>query len=105
VTLRAPFPWFGGKSRVAHIVWPRLGDVGIMSSLLLEASRSCSLAQLMRASRLSTMRMPTSQTSGDRWPARKLILTLSPSTLILASQRSRSPCSAPLASRDCSRSS
>jgi Fe-S cluster biogenesis protein NfuA len=27
VTLRAPFPWFGGKSRVAHIVWPRLGDV------------------------------------------------------------------------------
>jgi len=25
--LKAPFPWFGGKSRVAHIVWPRLGDV------------------------------------------------------------------------------
>jgi hypothetical protein len=27
VTLRAPFPWFGGKSRVAPIVWERFGDV------------------------------------------------------------------------------
>lgn len=27
MTLRAPFPWFGGKSRAADIVWPRLGDV------------------------------------------------------------------------------
>jgi site-specific DNA-adenine methylase len=27
VTLRAPFPWFGGKSRVASIVWERFGDV------------------------------------------------------------------------------
>jgi len=26
--LRAPFPWFGGKSRAAHLVWPRFGDVG-----------------------------------------------------------------------------
>ena len=25
--LRAPFPWFGGKSRVADIVWDRFGDV------------------------------------------------------------------------------
>ena len=25
--LRAPFPWFGGKSRVAHIVWSHFGDV------------------------------------------------------------------------------
>jgi len=24
--LRAPFPWFGGKSRVAHLVWERFGD-------------------------------------------------------------------------------
>lgn len=27
MTLRAPFPWFGGKSRAAHIVWERFGDV------------------------------------------------------------------------------
>ncbi len=27
MTLRAPFPWFGGKSRVAHLVWDRFGDV------------------------------------------------------------------------------
>jgi hypothetical protein len=27
VTLRAPFPWFGGKSRAAHLIWPRFGDV------------------------------------------------------------------------------
>lgn len=27
MTLRAPFPWFGGKSRVASIVWERFGDV------------------------------------------------------------------------------
>ena len=27
MTLRAPFPWFGGKSRVAHLVWQRFGDV------------------------------------------------------------------------------
>lgn len=26
-TLRAPFPWFGGKSRAAHLVWPAFGDV------------------------------------------------------------------------------
>jgi DNA adenine methylase len=26
-TLPAPFPWFGGKSRVASIVWDRFGDV------------------------------------------------------------------------------
>lgn len=24
--VKAPFPWFGGKSRVAHIVWERFGD-------------------------------------------------------------------------------
>lgn len=27
VSLRAPFPWFGGKSRVADLVWERFGDV------------------------------------------------------------------------------
>ena len=27
MTLRAPFPWFGGKRRVAHVVWQRFGDV------------------------------------------------------------------------------
>lgn len=27
MTLKAPFPWFGGKSRVAHVVWDRFGDV------------------------------------------------------------------------------
>jgi DNA adenine methylase len=26
-TLQAPFPWFGGKSKVANIVWSRFGDV------------------------------------------------------------------------------
>ena len=26
-TLRAPFPWFGGKSRAAPLVWAALGDV------------------------------------------------------------------------------
>jgi hypothetical protein len=25
--LRAPFPWFGGKSRAADLIWPRLGNV------------------------------------------------------------------------------
>jgi hypothetical protein len=25
--LQAPFPWFGGKSRVADLVWQRIGDV------------------------------------------------------------------------------
>jgi DNA adenine methylase len=27
VILRAPFPWFGGKRRVADLVWERFGDV------------------------------------------------------------------------------
>ncbi len=27
MTLRAPFPWFGGKSKVAHVVWEHFGDV------------------------------------------------------------------------------
>lgn len=26
MSLRAPFPWFGGKSRAAHLVWPRFGN-------------------------------------------------------------------------------
>jgi hypothetical protein len=26
-TLKAPFPWFGGKSRAASLIWARLGDV------------------------------------------------------------------------------
>ena len=25
--MKAPFPWFGGKSRCADIVWARFGDV------------------------------------------------------------------------------
>ena len=25
--LRAPFPWFGGKSKVSELVWERFGDV------------------------------------------------------------------------------
>jgi len=27
MSLQAPFPWFGGKSRVADLVWQRFGDV------------------------------------------------------------------------------
>lgn len=27
MSLRTPFPWFGGKSRVAHLVWDAFGDV------------------------------------------------------------------------------
>jgi len=27
VSVSAPFPWFGGKSRAAHLIWPRFGDV------------------------------------------------------------------------------
>lgn len=27
MTLRAPFPWFGGKSRAASLIWERFGDV------------------------------------------------------------------------------
>lgn len=27
MTLRAPFPYFGGKSRAASLVWDALGDV------------------------------------------------------------------------------
>jgi site-specific DNA-adenine methylase len=27
MTLKAPFPWFGGKSRAASLIWARLGDV------------------------------------------------------------------------------
>lgn len=25
--LQAPFPYFGGKSRIADVIWQRLGDV------------------------------------------------------------------------------
>ncbi len=27
MTIRAPFPWFGGKSRAASLIWERFGDV------------------------------------------------------------------------------
>ena len=26
--MKAPFPWFGGKSRAAELVWQHFGDVG-----------------------------------------------------------------------------
>ena len=26
--MKAPFPWFGGKSKAAPLVWAALGDVG-----------------------------------------------------------------------------
>src|SRR5258708_18120294 len=26
--LKAPLPWFGGKSRAADLIWPRFGPVG-----------------------------------------------------------------------------
>ena len=25
--MQVPFPWFGGKSRAAHLVWERFGDL------------------------------------------------------------------------------
>ena len=25
---QAPFPWYGGKSRAAQLIWERLGNVG-----------------------------------------------------------------------------
>jgi len=25
--IKSPFPWFGGKSRAAELIWSRLGDV------------------------------------------------------------------------------
>ena len=28
MSLRAPFPWFGGKSRAADLIWERFGNVG-----------------------------------------------------------------------------
>lgn len=27
MTIKPPFPWFGGKSQVAHVVWERFGNV------------------------------------------------------------------------------
>ena len=27
MVIKAPFPWFGGKSRVADLVWDRFGNV------------------------------------------------------------------------------
>jgi DNA adenine methylase len=27
-TLSSPFPWFGGKSRAASLIWDVLGNVG-----------------------------------------------------------------------------
>lgn len=26
--MKAPFPWFGGKSRAAPLAWAAMGDVG-----------------------------------------------------------------------------
>jgi hypothetical protein len=64
--LKAPFPWFGGKSRVAHLVWERFGDVsnyvepfaGSLATLLLRPHEAgvetvndldCYLANFWRA--------------------------------------------------------
>jgi hypothetical protein len=64
--LKAPFPWFGGKSRAAELIWSRLGDVsnyvepfaGSLAVLLARESeprietvndRDCYLANFWRA--------------------------------------------------------
>jgi site-specific DNA-adenine methylase len=66
MTLKAPFPWFGGKSRAAHLIWERLGDVpnyvepfaGSLATLLLRPTparietvndKDCYLANFWRA--------------------------------------------------------
>jgi len=65
-SLKAPFPWFGGKSRAAEIIWERFGDVpnyvepfaGSLATLLLRPSEprtetvndlDCYLANFWRA--------------------------------------------------------
>ena len=39
-TLKAPFPWFGGKSTIADVVWSRLGNKDIVCFLGEIQSRS-----------------------------------------------------------------
>lgn len=36
-TLRSPFPWFGGKSKVANMVWERFGERGERANMVFAA--------------------------------------------------------------------
>lgn len=52
--LRAPFPWFGGKSRAAPLVWSALGDVAnyvepFAGSLAVLLARPHALREELRA--------------------------------------------------------
>lgn len=79
--LKAPFPWFGGKSRVAELVWSRFGDVrnyiepfcGSAAMLLLRPhegqietinDRDCYVANFWRATSLD----PESVVAHCDWP-------------------------------------
>ena len=51
VSLKAPFPWFGGKSRAAHLIWERFGarfDDGGMGDRKLSLCLTLSNARYMR---------------------------------------------------------
>lgn len=80
-TLRAPFPWFGGKSRAAPLVWAALGDVanyvepfaGSLAVLLARPSAprvetvndlDCYLANFWRA----VQRVPDEVAAFADWP-------------------------------------
>lgn len=58
MTIKAPFPWFGGKSRVTDVVWKHFGDVGhyvepFAGSLAVLLSRPN--ADKLRATQLETI--------------------------------------------------
>lgn len=63
--LKAPFPYMGGKSQAAHLIWGALGDVTNFVEPF--AGSAATLLARPLEPRRSTTRMATSRTSGARF--------------------------------------
>jgi hypothetical protein len=70
--LKAPFPWFGGKIRAAHLIWPRFGDVpnyvepfaGSLAVLLRRPIASSGKRKAVTPARRETTKIQSASESG-----------------------------------------
>ena len=67
MTLKAPFPYFGGKSTIAHLVWERFGRVNNYVEPFFGSGAVLLKRRHRSASRRSTMLTGWYATSGVPW--------------------------------------
>ena len=69
MSLKAPFPWFGGKSRVSDIVWDHFGDVDNYVEPFFHSAGAYSSTSIVMSSRTAELHQAL-KTTIDRFPQR-----------------------------------